>query len=206
MRVVKKPMKRSSRMPVHYLTGYHDNALREYSPAQVGNLRLVDQLTLTLDGLKHWFFHGDIFDATMKNARWLEKLDGTGHDLRIRINHWMNGALVLLGRPRMSFSKQAKNSVRSAVDHINDPERTMVDIAVHEGYATVACGHIHRPAMRTIGTPRGSVDYLNSGDRIGNPSALEHSEGRWGIHLHGTLGEDPAISTPSSRVLSPDGA
>lgn len=69
MRVVKKLLKWSSRMPVYYITGDHDDALRRYSPAQLGNLRLFDQLALTLDGRKHRFFHGDIFDATMKNAR-----------------------------------------------------------------------------------------------------------------------------------------
>lgn len=106
----------------------------------------------------------------------------------------------------MSFSKKVKNSVKRAVDFVSDFERTMVDIAVHEGYDTVVCGHIHQPAMRTISTTRGSVEYLNSGDWIENLSALEYNEGRWSIHLRGTPEEDTATIARSSRVLSPEGA
>jgi UDP-2,3-diacylglucosamine pyrophosphatase LpxH len=184
MRVVKKLMKWSSRIPVYYITGNHDEALRRYSPARLGNLRLVDQLTLNLDGRSHWFFHGDIFDATMKNARWLAKLGGHGYDLLIRINHLVNLVLHAFGRPRMSFSRKVKNSVKSAVNFISDFEATMADIAVHEGHHVVVCGHIHQPQMRTITTSKGMVEYLNSGDWIENLSALEYANGRWGVYLH----------------------
>jgi len=141
MRVVKKLMKWSSRIPVYYITGNHDEALRRYSPARLGNLRLVDQLTLNLDGRSHWFFHGDIFDATMKNARWLAKLGGHGYDLLIRINHLVNLVLHAFGRPRMSFSRRVKNSVKSAVNFISDFEQTMAEIALHDG-TCCSDGHV----------------------------------------------------------------
>lgn len=189
MRVVKKLLKWSARMPVYYITGNHDEALRKYSPAQLGNLRLVDQLALTIEGKKHWFFHGDIFDATMTNAKWLAKLGGTGYDLLIRINHWVNLTLQLIGKPRMSFSKKVKNGVKRAVNFISDFERTMADIAVHDGHDVVVCGHIHQPAMRIISTTYGTIEYLNSGDWIENLSALEYSQGRWSIYLHDVLTE-----------------
>lgn len=184
MRVVKKLLKWSSKIPVHYLTGNHDEALRRYSPARLGGLRLADRLVLEIDGRSHWFFHGDIFDATMKNARWLAKLGGAGYDLLIRLNHWVNVLPVFFGRPRMSFSKRVKNSVKRAVSFISDFEHTMADFALHEGHDVVVCGHIHQPRMTTITTARGSVEYLNSGDWIENLSALEYVNGRWGIYLH----------------------
>jgi UDP-2,3-diacylglucosamine pyrophosphatase LpxH len=120
----------------------------------------------------------------MKNARWLAKLGGHGYDLLIRINHIVNVVLHAFGRPRMSFSRRVKNSVKGAVNFISDFERTMADIAVHEGHHVVVCGHIHQPQMRTISTPKGTVEYLNSGDWIENLSALEYTNGRWGIYLH----------------------
>ncbi len=49
-------------VPVYYITGNHDDALRRYSPAQLGNLYLCDRLELSLGGERYWFFHGDIFD------------------------------------------------------------------------------------------------------------------------------------------------
>lgn len=69
MQVVKRLLKLAGKVPVHYITGNHDEALRRYSPSELGNLHLVDRLELTLDGQRHWFFHGDLFDATMTHAR-----------------------------------------------------------------------------------------------------------------------------------------
>ncbi|MBK9760685.1 MAG: UDP-2,3-diacylglucosamine diphosphatase [Flavobacteriales bacterium] len=190
MRVVKKLLKWSAKIPVYYITGNHDEALRRYSPAQLGNLHLVDKLVLEIDGRSHWFFHGDIFDATMKNAKWLAKLGGFGYDLLMRLNHWVNLALTLFGRPRMSFSKRVKDSVKSAVNFISDFETTMVEIALNEGHQAVVCGHIHQPRISTIRSAHGTVDYLNSGDWIENLSALEYTNQRWTLYKH-ELMEEP---------------
>ena len=190
MRVVQKLLKWSAKMPVHYITGNHDEALRRYGPAQLGHLHLVDRLVLEIDGKSHWFFHGDIFDATMKNAKWLAKLGGFGYDLLIRLNHLINVALVALGKPRMSFSKKVKDSVKSAVNFISDFEQTMAGIALDEGHQVVVCGHIHQPAMREIQTTQGSITYLNSGDWIENLSALEYADGQWSLYRHDLRSKD----------------
>ena len=197
MRVVKKLLKWSAKIPVYYITGNHDEALRRYSPARLGELRLVDQLSLTIDGKRHWFLHGDIFDATMKSAKWLAKLGGFGYDLLIRINHLVNRTLAFFGRPRMSFSRRVKNSVKSAVNFISDFEQTMAVIALHDGYEAVVCGHIHQPRIGTVETPKGTITYLNSGDWIENLSALEYNAGRWSLYLH----EAWAEHVPSERPL-----
>lgn len=187
MRVVKKLLKWSGKVPVYYITGNHDEALRRYSPARLGNLRLVDQLSLEIDGRRHWFLHGDIFDATMKNAKWLAKLGGFGYDLLIRINHRVNATLAFFGRPRMSFSRKVKNSVKRAVKFISDYETTMAEIALNDGYDAVVCGHIHQPRIGEVRTSKGAITYLNSGDWIENLSALEYNDGRWSLYLHETL-------------------
>ena len=197
MRVVKKLLKWSGKIPVYYITGNHDEALRRYTGARLGKLRLLDQLSLTIDGRRHWFLHGDIFDATMKSAKWLAKLGGFGYDLLIRINHLVNRTLAFFGRPRMSFSRRVKNSVKSAVNFISDFEQTMADIALHDGYEAVVCGHIHQPRIGAVDTAKGSIVYLNSGDWIENLSALEYNEGRWSLYLH----EAWAEHVPSERMV-----
>ena len=184
MRVVKKLLKWSAKVPVYYLTGNHDEALRRHSPATLGNLHLADHLVLELDGRSHWFFHGDIFDATMKHAKWLAKLGGVGYDLLIRINHMVNVTLVFFGKPRMSFSKRIKDSVKRAVNFISDFETTMADMAINDGHAVVVCGHIHRPRISDVRTAKGEVTYMNSGDWIENMSALEYSDGQWALYVH----------------------
>lgn len=186
MQVLKRLLKLAAKVPVYYITGNHDEALRRYSPAMLGNLRLLDKLVLTVDGQRYWFFHGDIFDATMKHAKWLAKLGGFGYDLLIRINNVVNWFLERSGRPRMSFSKRVKRSVKRAVAYIGDFEETAASIAVHEGYDHVVCGHIHQPQIRRIATSRGSVNYMNSGDWIEHMSALEYTDGRWSLYMHET--------------------
>ncbi len=184
MKVLKRLMKLASKVPVYYLTGNHDEALRRYSPAQFGNLQLIDRLELELDGERYWFFHGDIFDASTRHAKWIAKLGGFGYDGLIRINDLVNRVLTFFGRPRMSFSARIKKSVKRAVAYISDFEETAAEVAIHEGFHYVACGHIHQPQLRTITNAQGSVRYMNSGDWIEHMSALEYANGAWSIYMH----------------------
>ena len=194
MQVLKRLLKLATKVPVYYITGNHDEALRRYSPATLGNLHLVDRLSITVNGERCWFFHGDIFDASMRHAKWLARLGGWGYDLLIRINTLVNWVLERSGRPRMSFSGRIKNSVKSAVAYISDFEESAASVAIHEGYDRVVCGHIHQPVMREIRTGKGRVNYMNSGDWIEHMSALEYADGRWRIHTYGEQADaQPAI-------------
>ena len=201
MKVLKRLLKLAAKVPVHYITGNHDEALRRYSPADLGKLHLCDRLELTVNGERYWFFHGDIFDASMKHAKWLAKLGGAGYDLLIRINTVVNWLLVRMGRPRMSFSKRVKQSVKRAVAYIGDFEETAATIAIHEGFQHVICGHIHQPQIRRISTEKGSVNYMNSGDWIEHMSALEFVDGKWSLYYHGGAVHAPI---PLIRELEQD--
>ena len=170
---------------VYYLTGNHDEMLRKFSGASLDNFHLEDKLVLDLDGKKCWFFHGDVFDVTMRHSKWLAKIGGAGYDFLILINRLANLALVKLGREKISFSKRVKDSVKAAVKHINDFEQTAADIAMHNSYDFVICGHIHEPVIRTYSRNDNSVQYLNSGDWIENLTALEYNDEEWSlIHFH----------------------
>lgn len=171
---------------VYYITGNHDEMLRKFVGFEIGNFKLVNKLVLELDGKKAWFFHGDVFDLTMQHSKWLAKLGGVGYDLLIMINtlvNWINEKV--LGRGRVSFSKKIKNSVKSAVKHINNFEDTAAQIAFQNEYDYVVCGHIHQPQQRTITNNQNqSVEYLNSGDWIENLTALEYNKKKWSIYYY----------------------
>ncbi len=199
MQVLKRLMKLAGKVPVYYITGNHDEALRRYSPASLGGLHLMDKLVLTIDGERYWFFHGDIFDMSTTHARWLARLGGVGYDLLIRINTVVNWCLERMGRPRMSFSKRIKQRVKQAVSYISDFEETAARIAVHEGHDHVVCGHIHQPQMRRITTSKGSVGYMNSGDWIEHLSALEYSGGKWRLYMHS---EDTDLTERAVRAVA----
>ena len=166
---------------VVYLTGNHDEMLRKYSGMQLGNLSIEDKMLLELDGKKHWIFHGDVFDLTMQHSKWLAKLGGFGYDMLILINRGMNHILKWMGRERVSLSKKVKDSVKLAVKHINNFEKTATDIAIDNGYDYVICGHIHEPIMKEYSNAKGKVEYLNSGDWIENLTSLEYNDGKWSL-------------------------
>lgn len=165
-----------------YITGNHDDMLRRFSNTFIGNFSIQDELILELDGKKAWFFHGDIFDVSMRYAKWFIKMGGFGFDLLLRLNRIFNWCLIKLGNERYSLAKKIKNSVNNAANYIHNFERTAIEISLAKGYDYVICGHIHRPKKEILGTKKGKCTYLNSGDWVENLSALEYSFKRWKIY------------------------
>ncbi|MFN8396964.1 MAG: UDP-2,3-diacylglucosamine diphosphatase [Bacteroidia bacterium] len=167
-------------IPVHYLTGNHDELLRRFAGFRFGSLQIANKLVKTLsNGQKAWFFHGDVFDVTMQNSKWLAKLGGWGYDALIVLNRAANSILEATGQGKFSLSKKIKNSVKSAVSYISSFEQTAAEMAIFHGHDVVVCGHIHQPTMQTIETRHGAVTYLNSGDWVENLTALEYHDGEW---------------------------
>ncbi len=165
---------------VYYLTGNHDENLRRFSDIKLGNFHLQDKLLLNLDGKIAWFFHGDIFDITMRHSKWIAKLGSIGYDSLILLNRFMNWVSVSMGKGKMSLSKKIKDSVKQAVKFISDFENTAIDLALENGYDYVICGHIHRPnRIERYGSANNKVVYLNSGDWIENLTSLEYHNGNW---------------------------
>lgn len=167
---------------IYYITGNHDEALRRFAGTKMGNIRILNKLTLELDGKKAWFFHGDVFDATMKHAKWVAKLGGWGYDFLIVLNRLINFVLLKMGRERYSLSKKIKNSVKSAVSFISNFEETATDLAIDNDFDYVICGHIHQPKIQEFKTSKGQILYLNSGDWIENLSALEYHNESWRLY------------------------
>lgn len=187
---------------VVYITGNHDEMLRRYSDIQLSNFQLVDKLVLEINGKMTWVFHGDVFDNTTKgSAKLIAKLGGHGYDWLILINRFVNWGLKKLGRPKLSFSKKIKNSVKKAVSWIADFEQTAAELAIEKKYDYVICGHIHQPQKRTIETKEGSVIYMNSGDWVENLTALEYHDKEWAIYQYNEKEYPKASVVPISKSL-----
>ena len=170
---------------VYYLSGNHDEKLRRFSDTKMGNIYILDKLVLEIDGKKAWFFHGDVFDASIQHAKWLAKLGGWGYDLLILLNRFINYMLVRFGKEKYSLSKRIKNSVKSAVSFISKFEETASDLAIHNKFDYVVCGHIHQPVIKEVLNAYGSCTYLNSGDWVENLTALEYNHMEWKLYVHG---------------------
>lgn len=169
---------------IYYITGNHDEMLRRFAGFKLGDFRIVNKLILDINGSKAWFFHGDVFDVTMKYAKWLTKLGSIGYDVLILINSMINYVAKLMGKPKVSLSKKIKDSVKSAVKYINDFEKIVSDVAIENNYDFVVCGHIHQPTNKLITNENGQTRYLNSGDWIENLSALEYHNQEWNVFYY----------------------
>jgi UDP-2,3-diacylglucosamine pyrophosphatase LpxH len=184
-RVIRKILKMIGKgTEVYYLTGNHDEALRKYAGFELKNFTIGNKLVLEIDGKKHWFFHGDVYDVTMKNSKWLAKLGGKGYDLLIILNRLVNQALEKMGREKMSFSKKIKQGVKSAVKFISDFEQTVAGIAADKNFDVVCCGHIHQPLIREMQVGEKTVTYLNSGDWVESLTSLEYANQQWTLYQH----------------------
>lgn len=186
LRVVKKILDFAANgTDVYYITGNHDELLRKFSRTTIGNISIIDKLLLELDGKKAWIFHGDVFDMSIQNAKWLARLGGYGYSFLILFNRFVNWILVKLGRERYSLSKAIKSKVKKAIKHINDFEKLSSDLAIKNGYDYVINGHIHQPKIEHVETKNGETLYLNSGDWVESLTALEYQFRRWKIyHYH----------------------
>tara|TARA_R110002072_G_scaffold118631_1_gene250837 strand:+ start:262945 stop:263772 length:828 start_codon:yes stop_codon:yes gene_type:complete len=169
---------------VYYITGNHDEKMRRFTGTEMGNIKVLDKLVLRLDGKKVWFFHGDVFDASIQHAKWIAKLGGWGYDLLILLNRFINYCLAKMGKPKYSLSKKIKNSVKKAIKFIDDFETTATDLAIENKFDYVVCGHIHQPKIEKIKNDKGSCVYMNSGDWVENLTSLEYYNGRWILYSY----------------------
>jgi len=181
--VIRRILKMSAQgTKVYYLTGNHDDMLRQFGETNFGQIHLRNKLTFSLGQKNYWIFHGDVFDASIRRARWLARLGGEGYDLLIRINRAINRTRSMFGMKPVSFSAKIKQRVKGAVKTISDFENIAIQLAAEKQYDYVICGHIHVPQMREVIADNGhTVTYLNSGDWVENCTALEYNESKWSL-------------------------
>ena len=174
---------------VYYLTGNHDDILRRFDVIDLGNIRLRHQLELRIQNKTHWFFHGDVFDASVLISPFLASLGGKGYDFLIRINAWINRWRVRFGFSKISFAHRVKRSVKHAVRFVSDFEKQSIRMGLRKNVEVVVCGHIHQPRIEQMEIDEGSIMYMNSGDWVENMTALEYVNGKWSLFRYGAEGD-----------------
>jgi len=170
---------------VYYLTGNHDDILRRFDSLDLGNIRLRHQLELRIKNKTYWFFHGDVFDASVLISPFLASLGGKGYDWLIRVNAFINRLRVRMGYPKISFAHRVKRSVKHAVKFVNDFEKQAIRMGIRKGVDVVVCGHIHQPQIEKIENEEGTIMYMNSGDWIENMTSLEYTASKWKLYRYG---------------------
>lgn len=143
---------------VIYVTGNHDEFLREITPTDFGDIHICDEYIFE----DIFISHGDLYDGVVK-LKWLGILGSMGYDTAIMIDRTMKKFGM-----KKSLSKFLKEKVKDAVKFITNFEDQMVYQTKLRECNTVICGHIHTPTHRRIK----DVDYFNTGDWIENSSYI----------------------------------
>ena len=166
---------------IFYITGNHDEFLRKFNQTQIGNLKIVNQLILELDGQKTWIFHGDIFDHIIHQAKWLAKFGAASYGLLTIINKVVNIGITALGYREIIIYKSLKRRLNRNKNELSKYEQIVCKTAAHRDFQTVICGHTHVPKDKLILQEKESVRYINCGDWLENFTAAEYSAGKWNL-------------------------
>ncbi len=183
-RVIKKVFSMAANgTEVYYICGNHDEMLRKFNNHSMGHFHIRNKLLLNLDGKKAWIFHGDVFDLSLQNTKWIARLGNRGYSILLKLNRVVNRWISKNGKPKISLASQIAQSPK-ANQYIADFKKTVTDLAIRNTYDYVVCGHIHHPGKEWFETDAGSCVYLNSGDWVGNLTALEYHFKRWKIYRY----------------------
>jgi UDP-2,3-diacylglucosamine pyrophosphatase LpxH len=167
-KVLNKLLKLSKNTEIIWVRGNHDEFISEYIDMVFGNIKIVENYVLKIDGKKYFIFHGDIIDIFITKYKWLSVIGSIGYDFALFLNRFYNGIRLFFGLDYYSLSQVIKRSVKMATNHINNFEEVAIDIGRKNGCDGVICGHIHEPADKHIN----GYHYLNSGDWVENMSYI----------------------------------
>lgn len=154
---------------VIYITGNHDDFLRNYSGSEMGSIKVVDEYEWN----GYLITHGDLYDGVVQ-LKWLGVLGSWGYELAIYIDR----TLKKFGYKK-SFSKMVKNRVKSAVKFVTSFEKQLAYQAILRDCKGVICGHIHTPEDKKISVKETDIHYLNCGDWIENNSYIIYNKGKF---------------------------
>lgn len=180
-RIIKEIIKISKHTDVYWISGNHDEFLRNIDPINIGNIKVCNNLIhVGPNGKRYLVVHGDMFDYLMKTkfGRYVMKIGDLAYDSLIWINLFVNKIRNFLGRPYWSLSKYLKYKAKTASNFIGEFEIEMINYCKKRKFDGIICGHIHTPAIRELD----GVTYMNDGDWCENCSALiEHQDGTFEI-------------------------
>jgi UDP-2,3-diacylglucosamine pyrophosphatase LpxH len=186
-----------------YVTGNHDEMLRRYSDLQLGHFQLTDKLVIEIDKKMTWIFHGDVFDNTTKGgAKFWSRMGSNGYAALLGFNRFINKFMKLIGREKVSLSKNVMQKVNESIIKIEEFETLIAELAIQKNYDYVICGHIHQPQKRVISNRNGSVVYLNSGDWVDHLTSLEYYQNDWHIYKY----EESQMKTVNVKEMNRNAA
>lgn len=153
-----------------FITGNHDEFLRNYSGRRYGNIELLDVACHhTADNKKLLVLHGDQFDDAKGAYGRLSSFGAMAYDELVELNTQYNRLRTRFGLDSWAVPGFVKNTAKTAF--ISEYEQWIAGTAKQRGFDGAVCGHIHHVENRRID----GVQYLNCGDWVESCTALVES-------------------------------
>lgn len=206
-RVVRQVLRMSEKddTKVYYITGNHDEFLRDYIAEHqfvMGNIEVLNEaIHTTAKGKRLWVVHGDDYDGVTRHHRWVALLGDIGYNFLLWSNRWFNTMRRMFKLPYWSLSKAIKHKVKKAVSFIFEFEHTVAKETRKRDMDGVVCGHIHHAEKKEID----GIMYYNCGDWVESCTALaEDEEGEIHIIHWADIGHegDNVISLEPRRAVN----
>ena len=160
---------------VHYITGNHDEALREHTYVAFGNLHIQNEMIHEcVDGKQLLIIHGDQYDFIIQNTKFLAIIGSNLYNWLLTANRIVNWFRNKMGYEYWSLAKFLKYKAKNTIKYIGRFEEAVATDVKHRQLDGAVCGHIHHPEINTIN----GIDYLNCGSAVEGCTALiEHYDG-----------------------------
>jgi len=157
---------------VIWVTGNHDDFMRQFTPIQFGeNFKVVDEIVWN----DYLITHGDLYDGVVK-LKWLGKLGAFGYETAIGIDTFLRK----FGCKR-SLSSFLKQKVKRAVKFMTTFEKQLGYQAIQNNCKGVICGHIHKPTEKWMEVQNQKIHYLNCGDWLEHNSYILFEDGKFSL-------------------------
>jgi UDP-2,3-diacylglucosamine pyrophosphatase LpxH len=193
---------------VYYLTGNHDDFMRQFVRSQLplGRVRLSNEIVhTTADGRRLLVLHGDQFDEVVSGYPTLAFAGDVAYEGLMKVSDRLSDLGARLGFGRWSLSAFAKTKVKAAVQWLSGFDEKVMFRCRRNDLQGVICGHTHHAEVREL--RHGIVSY-NCGDWVESCTGLtEDFNGHIRILSYEELqrtpriAPEPALETPIGDVV-----
>jgi len=167
-KVLLKILDLSKTTKVIYIRGNHDDDVKHFYEAKIGNIEIKNEHTINDDDKKYLVLHGDQFENFGGKFKIVYHIGSILYDILLTLNSYYNAIREKLNLPYHSLSKVAKQNVKKIMSFIFKFETKAIEYAAKKGYDGVICGHIHTPTIKKVS----NIEYMNSGDWVENKTAI----------------------------------
>jgi UDP-2,3-diacylglucosamine pyrophosphatase LpxH len=154
---------------VIYLTGNHDEFLRDFPIETFGSIHVCDEYIYESFGRRILLLHGDLFDNLCNSIGLLYHVGDKLYTIALHINRITNYIRRKFGFKYYPISSILKRKVKGAVNFINNFEFAVAKYCKKKGCSDVIVGHIHHAELNK---KLHGINYHNTGDFVESCTAI----------------------------------